>query len=70
MGGTEVVAIDPHAGEPFDDCGAVPDAGTAVLPRDGVAHEPGERGTAPATLGGQELRHVLVEIELRPLHDV
>jgi len=70
IGGTEVVAIDPHAGEPLDDCRVVPGAGAAVLLRDGVAHEPGERGPSPAALGRQQLRHVLVEIELRPFHDV
>jgi len=37
-----------------------------------VSHEAdcSKRGTSPAALGRQQLRHIYVEIELRPFHDV
>lgn len=64
----EIRAVAPHAGQPLDHLVAILRGPRAVRLLDGLAHERRDRHTSTATLGREDARGFLVEVELGAAH--
>jgi hypothetical protein len=64
----EVRAIGPDSGKSLDDLTAVVLSLAPVTLQHGVPDEGGHGRAPPPAFRGEEARHLLVEVELRPFH--